>query len=86
MTGADTTAGFVGFSKISAKKIWESHQEFFSELFAELSHITPNILSDDNLLKVEYFVSMLYKKSNLLQDAEPINMTRKKLFLSKAYP
>ena len=86
LTGADTTAGFVGFSKISAWKIWESHPKIFNELFAKLSHLTPDVLSDDKILNVEYFVSLLYKKSNLLQDAEPINVTRKKLFLSKAFP
>ena len=73
LTGADSTAGFVGFSKISAWKIWESNTENFNELFAKLSY-----LPQDNILKVEHFVSSLYKESTLFQEAEPINATRKR--------
>ena len=42
-------------------------------------------MSQDNILKVEHFVPLLYKKSTLFQEAELINATRKGLFLSKGF-
>ena len=75
LTGADSTAGFVGFSKISAWNIWESNPEIFNEIFAKLSHVTSDVLSEDNIIKIEHFVSLMYKKSKVIQEAESINDT-----------
>ena len=85
LTGADSTTGFVGFSKISAWNIWESNPEIFNEIFAKLSHVTSDVLSEDNILKIEHFVSLMYKKSKVIQETESINETRKELFLSKGF-
>ena len=85
LPGADSTAGFVGFSKISAWNIWESNPEIFNEIFAKLSHVTSDVLSEDNILKIEHFVSLMYKKSKVIQEAESINETREGLFLSKGF-